>query len=41
MKLVSEVLSIDDHEQAVELFFERGGTDGLPVCCRRASASRP
>ncbi|MGH7645265.1 MAG: hypothetical protein ACREMR_06735, partial [Gemmatimonadales bacterium] len=31
MKLVSETLSIDDYEQAVELFFERGWTDGLPV----------
>jgi hypothetical protein len=31
MKLVSESLSLDDYEQAVELFFERGWTDGLPV----------
>ena len=31
MNLVSESLSLDDYEQAVELFFERGWTDGLPV----------
>ena len=31
MKLVSESLSLDDYDEAVELFFERGWTDGLPV----------
>ncbi|HEX6774724.1 MAG TPA: hypothetical protein VF238_02685 [Methylomirabilota bacterium] len=31
MKLVSESLSLDDYDDAVELFFERGWTDGLPV----------
>jgi len=31
MKLVSESLSIDDYEQAIETFYERGWTDGLPV----------
>ncbi len=31
MKLVSESLSIDDYNQAVEVFYERGWTDGLPV----------
>jgi hypothetical protein len=31
VKLVSERLNVDDYEQAVELFFERRWTDGLPV----------
>jgi hypothetical protein len=31
MNLVSERLDIDDYEAAVELFFERKWTDGLPV----------
>ena len=31
MNLVSERLNIDEYEEAVELFFARGWTDGLPV----------
>ena len=31
MNLVSERITVDDYEQAVELFFERRWTDGLPV----------
>ena len=41
MNLVSESLSLDDYEQAVELFFQRGWTDGLPVVLPTRSASRP
>jgi hypothetical protein len=29
--LASEVLAVRDYEEAVELFFERHWTDGLPV----------
>jgi hypothetical protein len=31
MDLVSERLSVDDYDEAVELFYERGWTDGLPI----------
>ena len=31
MNLVSERITVDDYEQAVELFFQRRWTDGLPV----------
>src|ERR1700730_12243021 len=31
MKLVSESLSLDAYDEAVEPFFERGGAGGLPV----------
>ncbi|MBI4608707.1 MAG: hypothetical protein HY726_06860 [Candidatus Rokubacteria bacterium] len=31
MELVSETLTLDDYEAAVELFYERNWTDGLPV----------
>ena len=31
MNLVSERITVDDYEDAVELFFERQWTDGLPV----------
>src|SRR3990172_13050446 len=31
MNLVSERLNVDDYEEAVELFYKRHWTDGLPV----------
>src|SRR4051794_21949974 len=31
MDLVSERLNVDDYDEAVELFYRNGGTDGLPV----------
>ncbi len=31
MNLISERLSIEDYEEAIELFYARGWTDGLPV----------
>ena len=31
MNLVSERLHVDDYEEAVELFYQRHWTDGLPV----------
>jgi len=31
----ADSLVIDDYEQAIELFYERGWTDGLPVVLPR------
>src|SRR5712691_8622516 len=31
MELISERLNIDDYEEAVELFYKRQWTDGLPI----------
>ncbi len=31
MNLISERMNVDDYEQAIELFYERHWTDGLPV----------
>jgi len=31
MHLVSEVITVDDYEQALEVVYQRGWTDGLPV----------
>jgi len=31
VNLVSERIDVEDYEAAVELFYERGWTDGLPV----------
>ncbi len=40
MNLVSERLDIDDYDEAVELFYQRNWTDGLPVCCPPGGAWR-
>jgi hypothetical protein len=31
MNLISERLDVDDYDEAVELFYQRNWTDGLPV----------
>jgi hypothetical protein len=40
MHLVSDVVTAADYEAAVELFFARGWTDGLPVVPPPGAASR-